>query len=181
MTEVARTEPAEANLTRAIQGDMSAFAEILREHQAMVFSLAFHCLGDRALAEEVAQDVFLQLHRNLAEIESAAHLKFWLRRVTANRAIDITRRRRWWPKFGLDDVAEPVLAPREADHLLSRKLRRLIAALPERQRVIVVLRYQEDMDPSEIAAVLDMPVATVKSYLYRALSVLRKELGGKTE
>jgi RNA polymerase sigma-70 factor (ECF subfamily) len=177
MTEVAAPDETITQLERAAAGDQSAFAGIVHEHQSMVFSLALHCLRDRALAEELAQDVFLKLYRHLGEIESPAHLKFWLRRVASHRAIDIARRRRWWPKFGLDDIPEPAQPALGGDSLLHRHLTKLVATLPETQRVLVVLRYQEDMDPAEIAAVLDMPVATVKSYLHRALGLLRKKLG----
>lgn len=177
MTDVAVPSDSSTDLRRAAEGDHAAFAALVREHQAMVFSLALHCLRDRALAEELAQDVFMQLFKNLGEIESPAHLKFWLRRVASNRAIDVARRRRWWPKFGLDDIPEPAQGAKEGDSLLSRHLQKLVATLPESQRAVVVLRYQEDLDPTEIAAVLEMPVATVKSYLYRALGLLRRKLG----
>jgi len=73
---------AEETLSKAAKGDESAFADIVREHQAMVFSLAHHFLHNRALTEELAQEVFLALYQSLAAIQSPAHLKFWLRKVT---------------------------------------------------------------------------------------------------
>ncbi|HKS95053.1 MAG TPA: sigma-70 family RNA polymerase sigma factor, partial [Terriglobia bacterium] len=93
-------------LAKSARGGDSAFEEIVRRHQAMVYSLAHHFLGDPSAAEEVAQDVFLQLHRNLGSIKSASHLTYWLRKVTAHRSIDRARRRRPDP-VSLDDVAEP--------------------------------------------------------------------------
>ena len=63
----------------------------------MVFSIAWHLLRDRAVAEELAQDVFLSLHQHLAELESPEHVLFWLRRVTSNRALDEARRRQRRP------------------------------------------------------------------------------------
>ncbi len=158
------------------QGSLSAFADIVREQQGMVFGLAYHFLHDRALAEELAQEVFLELHRHLATIESPRHLVFWLRKVTSRRCIDQTRRRSFWPKFRLDEVPEPQAVTREADPLLSRALARLVASLPEKARLVVVLRYQEDLDPADISQVLDMPVATVKSHLQRSLAMLRDKL-----
>jgi len=142
----------------------------------MVYSLAWHFLHDRSLAEELAQEVFLELHRHLKDIQSPEHLVFWLRKVASRRCIDQTRRRAFWPKFGLEEVPEPVAKNRPADPLLSRTLSRLVASLPEKARVVVILRYQEDLDPSDIAQVLDMPVATVKSQLQRALEMLRGKL-----
>ncbi len=159
----------------------TSFSEIVREHQAMVLSLAYHFLHDHALAEELAQEVFLSLYQNLAAIKSPEHLKFWLRKVASHRCIDYLRRQ----KFGLHmqmsiDDAEVIDAFRVPDVLpdpmLSQKLRRYVAALPEKQRLVVVLRYQEDLDPADIAEVLEMPVNTVKSYLQRGLATLRDKL-----
>src|SRR5213592_3022279 len=87
------------------------FEALVHRHQAMVFSIAFHFLQDRQAAEELAQDVFLQLHRHLDAMQSADHVTFWLRRVTTHRCIDYSRRRRF--RFlRLDAVAEPA-APME--------------------------------------------------------------------
>jgi RNA polymerase sigma-70 factor, ECF subfamily len=160
-------------LVRARAGDASAFAEVVRRHQAMVFSLALRVVNNRALAEELAQDVFLQLHRNLASLESAAHVTHWLRRVVAHRAIDMARQHARRPQSSLSDVAEPAAPGVERDPLMLRRLRALIAALPAAPRAVLTLRFQEDLDPSEIARVLDMPLNTVKSHLRRGLAVLR--------
>ena len=70
------------------------FEQLVDEHQSMVFSLALRMTGDRGLAEEIAQDVFLELDRHLGKIESAAHACFWLRRVAMSRSADALRRRK---------------------------------------------------------------------------------------
>ena len=142
----------------------------------MVFSVALHFLRNRALAEELAQDVFLHLHQNLRAIESRAHLTFWLRRVASHRCIDQARRARLRPRVGLESAPEPAMARDDSDPLLAGLLQRLIAGLPERSRMIVILRYQEELEPAEIAEVLDIPIGTVKSNLHRALAVLRGKL-----
>ncbi len=142
----------------------------------MVFSLALHFLRDREAAEEIAQDVFLQLHRNLARLESPEHVTYWLRRVTSHRCIDYTRRRKR-PQVSLDDVPELRSESPRRDPLLARRLGELVAALPEKPRMVVILRYQEDLTPVEIAGVLEMPIATVKSHLQRSLASLRERVG----
>ncbi len=162
-------------LSRAVRGDEAAFDKLITRHQSMVYSIAWHALGDVGLAEEVAQEVFLQLYRNLDSIESPDHLVHWLRRVTTHRVIDESRRRRVVP-VSLEDAPEPVEEHSEGDPLLGRRLREMIGSLPVRQRLILTLRYQEDLEPREIARALEMPVNTVKSYLRRALSVLRSRL-----
>lgn len=161
---------------RLMAAEMTDFAALVREHQAMVFSIAYHHLQDRALAEEVAQDVFLQLHRNLASLESCAHVTNWLRRVACHRSIDAGRRNRL-RQVGLESVPEPVDGGPPADPMLRRRLRQLVASLPEKARMVVVLRYQEEMELQEIADLLEIPVGTVKSQLQRSLAMLREKAG----
>ena len=152
------------------------FTQLVREHQSMVFSLALHFLRDRHLAEEVAQEVFLALHRHLAAIQSAGHAGFWLRKVTVQRAIDEARKRQRRPKIALESVPEPAARIAQRDPMLGEVLRRLIATLAEAPRMVMILRYQEDLDPTEIAETLDMPIGTVKSHLQRSLALLREKL-----
>lgn len=142
----------------------------------MVYSIAWRFLRDRGLAEEVAQEVFLSLHRNLRRIESPAHALSWLRKVAAQRAIDEGRKRLRRPGIALELVAEPAAGGAARDVMLGETLRRLVATLPEAPRMVMVLRYQEDLDPSEIAETLSMPVSTVKSHLQRSLALLREKL-----
>jgi len=169
-----------AALTRAQAGDHDAFAELVERHEAMVYSLAWHFFNDRSRAEEVAQDVFLQLYRNLASLETEAHVLFWLRQVTTRRCIDQVRRTRM-KAVSLDDAGELRAVDQRADPFLDRRLKNLIQELPELQRAVVTLRYQEDLDPSEICRIVGLPVNTVKSHLHRALQSLRKKLDRKPE
>ena len=155
--------------------DPLEFEDLVRQHQRMVFSLAFHFLRDRAAAEEVAQDVFLRLYRHLADVGPGEGVVFWLRRVTSNRCIDYVRQRRF-RLLSFDTAAEPAVEPHTRDPLLSRRLRRLVASLPRQSRMVVILRYQEDLMPEEIARILDTPVASVKSQLHRALRMLREKM-----
>lgn len=172
-------ERMEEALFRASGGDQVAFADIVREHQAMVFSLARHFLHDRALAEDLAQDVFLDLFRNLGSIQSAEHLLFWLRKVTCHRCIDQARRRAGRLLIDVGRAHEPAAVSAPPDPLLVRSLRRFLAELPAQPRLIVTLRYQEDLDPADIAEVLDMRVNTVKSHLRRSLAALRTRFGSR--
>jgi RNA polymerase sigma-70 factor (ECF subfamily) len=151
------------------------FADIVRRYQSMVFGIARHFLGDPSSAEELAQDVFLQLHSSLATLESDEHVKFWLRKVTAHRCID-HRRRHCPPQVSLEEAPEPSVPAAAGDPLLARRLRQYIGSLPEKPRLVMILRYQEDMLPEDIAKVVDMPVATVKSHLHRSLAMLREKM-----
>ncbi len=163
-------------LAEASRGDQAAFADLVRRHQGLVFGLAYNFLRDRALAEELAQEVFLHLYRHLAQIESPEHLIFWLRKVTSHRCIDYTRRHKNDPRVSVDELPDRAGEWRESDPLLSDALRRIVATLPAKPRMILALRYQEDLEPAEIAAALSMPVNTVKSHLRRALTILREKV-----
>ena len=151
----------------------AVFAELVREHQAMVFSIALRFLRDRAVAEELAQDVFLRLYRELPRLETPDHVKFWLRKVVVNRAMDYVRSVHRRREVALEEVSEPTLAAGGRDPLLETSVRKLVASLPNEARMVIVLRYQEEMEPHEIAELLGLPLATVKSRLRRSLVLLR--------
>jgi RNA polymerase sigma-70 factor, ECF subfamily len=150
------------------------FEKLVDEHQSMVFSLAWRMTGDRGLAEEVTQDVFLELDRHMDRIENPEHALHWLRRVAMNRSADAMRRRR---VRGVDlwvEIEENHGAPaEERQSPLATRIEQLLSTLPEAQRAALVLRYQEDLTPEEIAATIEAPVATVKSNLQRGLKLLR--------
>ena len=155
-----------------------SFGNLMLEHQSMVFSIALRILGDRFLAEETAQDVFLELHAKLDELESDEHVVHWLRRVTVHRSIDRIRQR----ERRREDVTDPAELPELAmdappgDPLLSQQIRQVVGSLPVTQRTVIALRYQEDMAVEEIAEAMSMPVATVKSHLRRTLELLREKM-----
>ena len=167
-------------------GDRRAFAALVRAHKRMVYSLALRALGVADEAEELAQEVFIQLYRNLEHIQSSAHLAAWLRRATSHRIIDSLRRRRRSPALevfddaaavevlGLHSAPESPDSPAElGDPLLARRLAGLLAALAPVPRLVLLLRFQEDLDPSDIARELGLPLNTVKSHLRRSLERLR--------
>ena len=154
------------------------FRNLIETHQRMVFSIALRLLGDYATAEEVAQDVFLELHRSGERLESEDHVRFWLRRTAKHRSIDALRRKSNRPETDADEWMEQ-------DHVVNHgstlnvsteaRLESLLRTLPEGLRAAIVLRYQEDMLPDEIAAVLGQSSASVKSQLHRGLTLLRRK------
>lgn len=165
-------------LVRAQRGELAAFRELIRAHQDTVYTLALRMLKVPEDAEELAQDVFVSAHRSLGRITSGAHLLFWLRRTVCHRAIDRLRRRPLYPPVPLDAVDEVPLPDPSGDPLLERRLRDLVLGLPPAARAVILLRFQEDLDPSEIAATLGMPLNTVKSHLKRSLASLRTGCDG---
>lgn len=161
-------------LARAQRGELGGFRELIRAYQDTVYSLALRMLKVPEDAEELTQDVFVCAHRDLGKIASEAHLLFWLRRTVCHRAIDRLRRRPTLPPVPLDEATEPAVADSGADPLLERCLHDLVLRLPPMPRVVVLLRYQDDLDPPEIARTLGVPLNTVKSHLKRSLALLRR-------
>jgi RNA polymerase sigma-70 factor, ECF subfamily len=154
------------------------FRRLIETHQRMVFSLALRITGDYSTAEEVAQDVFLELHRSGERLASEDHIRFWLRRVAVHRATDAIRRKAVRPEAQAEEWLEdlhPATLETMSSAALQARLEELLRALPESMRVAVVLRYQEEMLPDEIARTLGQPVATVKSHLQRGLKLLRRK------
>jgi RNA polymerase sigma-70 factor (ECF subfamily) len=159
-------------------GGRDGFAALVRMHQARVFGIALRMLMDRSLAQDLAQEVFLQLHHSIGSIESHTHLVFWLRQVTARRAIDRVRLERRGVIVALEESLEAVTVDSEEDPWLQRRLLALIGKLPATARAVMLLRYQEDLDPLDISRTLGIPINTVKSHLKRSLAVLRGQLSG---
>ena len=161
--------------------EATEFRRLVETHQRMVFSLALRVTGEYGAAEEVAQDAFLELFRAGDELESEDHVRFWLRRVTVHRATDALRRRLVRPEAKAEEWVEEAHSGAGAEDgaalnaAVVARLEDLLRALPEAMRVAVVLRYQEEMSPDEIARLLGQPVATVKSHLQRGLQMLRRK------
>jgi RNA polymerase sigma-70 factor (ECF subfamily) len=151
------------------------FESAVREHQGMVYSIACNYFHNGAIAEEIAQDVFLQLFEKRLSVATGSHCAAWLRRSTVHRCIDLLRRSSFRNEVQVDVMPElPVAAP-ETDPLLQEGLRRLVASLPETPRAVLILRYSEDMDADEIGEALQMPVRTVWSHLQRATALIREK------
>jgi len=154
----------------------------IETHQRMVFSIALRLTGDYGLAEEIAQDVFLDFSRSADKLNGNEHARFWLRRVAVHRSTDALRHRSHQPEATAEEWVEDT-----HDHSFDRnggahassvaavKIEALLLAIPEQLRLAVILRYQEDMVPGEIAELLGQPIATVKSHLRRGLELLRKK------
>jgi RNA polymerase sigma-70 factor, ECF subfamily len=167
-------------LTQARLGSAAGFTALVRTHQRTVYSVALRMLSDPHQAEDLAQEVFIRLHANLAQLHSELHLIFWLRQVTTRLAIDRLRQERRHQLVALAGDAPQAEDAPSGDPMLQRQLRALLEELSPSARAVVVLRYQEDMDPLDIAQVLEIPLNTVKSHLKRSLASLREKLSGDT-
>ena len=151
------------------------FESAVRQHQKMVYGIACSFFHNDAIAEEVAQDVFLQLFERRVSVGVGDHCVAWLRRSTVNRCIDVQRRAGFKREMQVEQLPEIPEDVPESDPLLQEGLRRLVASLPEAPRSVMILRFGEDMDVDEIGRTLQMPSRTVWSHLQRATALLREK------
>ncbi|MEW6741374.1 MAG: sigma-70 family RNA polymerase sigma factor [Planctomycetota bacterium] len=172
------------------QGDQDAFALLVERHHRAVLDFIHRFLGlaDRAMAEDLAQDVFLAAWRGARIFRPRAKVLTWLLRIAVNVSLNHQRNRRLRATIPLDSLDEP---PEEGPHaggpeaqILSREraeqVRAALAGLPAKQRAAVVLRHYHDLSYVEIAGSLETSVSAVESLLFRAREVLRERLGVPT-
>jgi len=170
-----------AVVRRAAAGARPAFAELVRRHQGKVRGLLLRLCGDRTLADDLAQEVFLRAYRGLCGFEGRASFGTWLYRISYNAYLNHSTRVRKYSALpdGYDSATaapEDALSPPRSD--LRRDLDGAVAQLPERYRGVVVLYYMQDLSYPEIAEILELPLGTVKTHLHRAKRLLRARLDG---
>ena len=166
---------------RAGRGDRVAFAELVRRHQGKVRALLLRLCGDRSLADDLAQEVFLRAYRGLVGFEGRSSFGTWVYRISYNVYLNHRSRTRSYAALPEDyDVRaaapdDALSAPR-AD--LRRDLGAAIEELPARYRAVIVLYYLQEVSYPEIAEILELPLGTVKTHLHRAKRLLRQQMGG---
>jgi RNA polymerase sigma-70 factor (ECF subfamily) len=169
-------------IERLRAGEARAFEELVTTYQHRIFGVAVRMLGSAAEAEEVAQEVFLRVHRSVAGFRGQARLSTWLYAITSrlclNRLTSAERRHGRLGQEALERVASEGAdaAARVERTELEAALQDAIAALPEDRRIVVVLRDVEGLSYEEIAEALDLEPGTVRSRLHRARTDLKAKL-----
>src|ERR1700733_7031360 len=165
-----------ALLSRVGQGGENAMETVFRRYSGPVYSVALRVLHDTGQAEDVMQEIFLQLWRKPAAfIQGRGSLGAWLVVVTRNRAIDLLRRRK--QTDSVDDVvlASPINVADDAErNAMMEKVRAVLVNLPQEQRKSLELAYFEGLSHTEIATRTGDPLGTVKTRIRQALITLRK-------
>ncbi len=173
-----RSAEADELVERAKRGDRGAFQELFRRHRGDVARLAYRMLGGASVSsadlEDVVQEVFLQVHKSLADFRGQSKFSTWLHRVTVNVVLMNRRAARSRPVFapeGLGDH-EPEAGARPDEEASRRErlaaFRRVLDKLPEKKRTVFVLHEIEGLAPAEIATMVDAPVLTVRTRLFYA-------------
>jgi RNA polymerase sigma-70 factor (ECF subfamily) len=178
-------------MQRVRAGDMTAFEALVDRHKARVIGVIARMVGDATDAEDLAQVVFVRIWRNASRWEPSAKVTTWMFRIMRNLVLNEMRRRQRHQHQSLNapdlhdaEGRERQFADEEAaspdatliDKEMAAAVDAAIAGLPEKQRVAVLLRRHEEMAYEEIAALLGMSVAAVKSLLFRARAVLKEKL-----
>jgi RNA polymerase sigma-70 factor (ECF subfamily) len=167
-----------ALVARIRSGEQDAMAELYDRYSSLVYSVALRVLADTGAAEDVLQDVFMQLWRHPASFDARrGSLGPWLAVITRHRAIDVLRKRR--PQTDLEDVAIAIEADLEGTAERARvlaKVRGSLRGMPDNQRKALEMAFFEGMTHTEIAAKTGEPLGTVKTRIRTALLSLRKAL-----
>ena len=170
-------------VARVRAGETRLFAELVTRYQDPVYAMCLRFLGDRTEAEDVAQEVFLRVHRGLSSFKGEARFSTWLYRITWNLCADWLRSNRKPARSissievvgdlgdGRVDLEKGVLDAEEQG-----MVRQALEGLDEIYRSVIILLYYQKLSYEQIAAVLDVPVKTVETRLYRARRLLRARL-----
>jgi len=168
-------------VARARQGDEVAFEQIVVKHQRYVFNLAYRVLNDYAEAEEITQEAFVRVWRGLAGFQDRARFTTWLYRIVYNLCLNrlpgLQREMRQTEPLD-EGLAETAPSPTDLFDERERAafLHEQLARLPVKYRLIITLRHLQELSYEEIAAVLNLPLGTVKTHLHRAHRLLADRL-----
>lgn len=181
-------------LVRKIKaGDSGGFETLVARYQQKIFAFIYRMTASEEDARDLAQEVFIQVYRSLDSFRGEAKFSTWLYRIAANKSLDFLRRYKKTQPLDSDIRVNAAEQPGMAcipdnnpeyiylQEEKIRRLRRLIAGLPDKYRVALVLFHYENLTYQQIAEALDVPVKTVATRLYRAKLILKEKLGGETD
>lgn len=185
MMAVAALERDAELMLRVRDGDATSFALLLERHRTPVVNFLYRMVQNQALAEELAQEVFLRVYRSRASYEPTAKFTTWLFRIATHLALNSVRDRRNEKSHeslsapGVEGAVpdrSPTVEQALVKHARLEEVRRAIEALPAKQRAAVLMHKYEEMEYSQIAAALETSESAVKSLLFRAYEALRIRL-----
>jgi RNA polymerase sigma-70 factor (ECF subfamily) len=167
-------------------GDVKAFESLVNQYQQRVANTVYSVLGRNCDVEDLAQEVFIKVYHSLKHLVLRGSFSSWLYRVTVNLCIDEIRRKKLRRFFSIETVSEDELdvhrhPPAEASAVLEGKelaqtIENAIGELKPEHRIVIVLRDVEGVSQDEMSEILNLPIGTVKSRIFRAREELRKKL-----
>jgi RNA polymerase sigma-70 factor (ECF subfamily) len=190
----ANLDPDAALMLRTKQGDRGAFTELVEKYKQPVMNLAFRTLRDLTEAEDLAQNVFLQVYKSRGRYQQTAKFSTWLFTIARNLCLNELRRRSRHPAESIEETHaeneshdgglqrqyedKSQLAPPETllQGELAQKIEEALAELPENQRSAILLCRQDDLSYEEIAGILDCSLSATKSLIHRGRETLKEKL-----
>jgi RNA polymerase sigma-70 factor (ECF subfamily) len=167
----------EALIERARSGDRDALVRLLRELETPLYRTAFYLMKNEQDALDATQEALFKVYRNLPSFQQGASFHAWAQRIVTNTCIDLYRKRKKVVLMGDEQHQEDSRARNQVEwSVLASDLKRAIERLPDPQRTAVVLRYVQEYPYRDIAEVMQVPINTVKSYLFRARKLLKEWL-----
>lgn len=183
---VAMELPDAALVQRTLQGDTSAYNILVQRYQRQVYNLAYRMLNSAEDSADMVQETFIRAYGALSSFRQDASFLTWLYKIASNLCIDLLRSRRSKSTLSLDMELEEGREP-SADRYLGPEetavrgavgdvVHKAVMNLPERYRIVIVMRHLRGMSVDEIAQELSLPSGTVKTHLFRAREMLRERL-----
>lgn len=170
----------EIKLVKAAQrGNKKAFNQLVELYENQLFRTAYGILGNRDDALDAVQDSFWQCFKSIPRLTNPEVFKSWITKILINKCMDLIRKNKRMVVW--EDFSQLPQTQVEKDKELSMDMTAAIGRLDEKYRLILSLRYFQDLSINDIAQILDCPQGTVKSRLNYALIKLRKELGYNVE
>jgi RNA polymerase sigma-70 factor, ECF subfamily len=177
-------EPSDGVLVAAaLRGDAEAFAQLVTRYERPVYHLAYRTLKDAEEARDITQESFLRAYRSLRSFRPSAKFSTWIFAIAYHACCDRLKRVRRQSDEALPERADPAPGPEHLVIALDRaqRLRDAIDSLPEKYRTVITLYHLQGRQYEEIARVLELPMGTVKTHLFRAKEQLRRILQGVIE
>ena len=173
---------------RIVAGDLAAYETFVERYQRLVGHIVFRMVDNPADREDIAQDIFVKVYQNLPKFQFECKVSTWIGKITFNTCVNYLAKKKT-PLLGdigpeeatADDFADDSERPDEMveSRDISSHLRKEIAGLPVAYRTVLTLYHLEEMTYGEIAGIMDLPMNTVKSHLFRARRALKEKLMSK--
>ncbi len=180
-TTLLNVQPQESSditlVRRSQSGDREAFSELVRRHQHLVYNVAYRFMRDAALAEDMAQEAFLKAFRLLKGFRGDCSFTTWMYRVTSSVCLTELNRRNRRGEVELHPEARDKLCttePKPVDRDMKEQVRRCVTRLSDRYATIITLYYLNGISYDEIAQAMEIPLGTLKTWMFRARKQLRQ-------
>lgn len=163
-------------IKRFIDGDESVFSELVKRHKEKVRNIIYLTLSNNEMVDDIAQEVFITVYRNLKNFRFESQFTTWLYRITINKCKDYLRKKNIRKIFLPLQEEEPVFENINEDSDIKQIVRDAVAALPDKLRIPIVLKDLEGFSYQEIAESMQCEIGTVKSRIFRGREALKKIL-----